>query len=143
MTTQTAQSTAAPSRETITHEEFLRQLAAQGVAKSGDYAFRCVCCGTVQSMRSWVAAGESPDTVERVIGFSCIGRRTRAGAWDAKKKGRRDVPGCDWTIGGLFGDLGRGIVVTHEGGERGCFPLATPEEAQELARRGGAPFRPE
>lgn len=127
----------------MTHEEFLARLVAQGVAKSGDYAFRCVCCGTVQSMRSWVVAGAKPDDAEGMIAFSCVGRQTRAGAWDPEVPSRRAVPGCDWTIGGLLGDLGRGIVVVRDGREHLRFPPATPEEAKELERRGGHAYRPE
>lgn len=136
----------APSdtRVRMTHEEFLTALAAQGVAMSGDYAFRCVVCGTVQSMRSWVAAGESTDTAEVSVGFSCVGRARSisAGAWD-DTPARRLVPGCDWTLGGLFGGLGREIVVTRAGKDHVRFQLASPAEAQELARRGGQSYRPD
>ena len=128
---------------TMTTDGFFAELDAQGVAKSADYAFRCVMCNTVQSMRSFVRAGATPETAEQQIGFSCVGRFTDAGAWNPKDAERAKVPGCDWTIGGLFGSLGRGVVVIREGRKHPRFHLATPEEAQTLAARGGEPFRPE
>ena len=124
-------------------DEFLAELEAQGVPKSGDYAFRCVMCNTVQSMRSLVRAGATPDTAEKQIGYSCVGRFTNAGPWTPKDVERAKVPGCDWTIGGLFGSLGRGVVVIRDGRKHPLFHLATPAEAQKLAAQGGEPFRPE
>lgn len=123
--------------ERITHKALLARLEAQGVKKSGDYAFRCVVCNTVQSMRSLKLAGCPDEHLEGCIGFSCVGRWTNAGPWTL---GSLQV-GCDWTIGGLFGALGRGIIVEFEGSDCARFDVATPEEAQELERRGGEPFR--
>lgn len=128
---------------TMTMDGFLAELEAQGVPKTGDYAFRCVMCNTVQSMRSFVRAGATPDTAEAQVGFSCVGRHTDAGPWDPKDAERAKVPGCDWTIGGLFGSLGRGVVVMRDGRSHPRFHLATPAEAQKLAAQGGEPFRPE
>lgn len=140
--TPSATPTVAP-RERLTIEQFHERLKAQGVPVN-DYAFRCVMCNTVQSMRSLVEIAKcDPDQVERVIGYSCFGRFTNAGAWDPKKAKRRAVPGCDWTCGGLFGAAGRGVIVVQDGVDHARFYIATPEEAAELARRAGQPFRPE
>lgn len=142
--TPTSSTTMIPdTRERLTIEQFHERLKAQGVPVN-DWAFRCVMCNTVQSMRSLVEVAKcSPEQAEGSIGYSCFGRFTKAGAWDSKKAKRRAVPGCDWTCGGLFGALGRGVVVTRDGVDHARFFIATPEEAAELARRAGQPFRPE
>jgi len=105
------------------------QAAAKALAdKGGDVPFVCVRCGTVQSMRSFVHLGTSADAAERAAGFSCVGRYA-AGV------------GCDWTCGGLLGDLGRGAeVTTPDGAKHARFPFGTREEADRLRAAGGAPF---
>lgn len=103
--------------------------AADALApKTGDVPFVCVRCHTVQSGRSFARAGLKAETIESVIGYSCIGRFTR----DA---------GCDWTCGDFLRDLGRGVdVVTPDGKTHTRFPFGTLEEAQRLSAAGGAPF---
>lgn len=123
--------------EPISYEDLFARLKAQGV-EPVDYAFRCIVCGAVQSMRSLTRAGATDDEAEIFIGYSCVGRLSGAGAW----KPGSSTPGCDWTIGGLLGSLGRGILVSRDGKTHARFYLASPEEAAELARRGGDPFLP-
>ena len=127
--------------ETLTREEFAARLTAQGVSRE-HLAFRCWMCGTVQSLRSFELAGVALASAEYQIGFSCVGRHTGAGAWDAQNPVRRAVPGCDWTLGGLLG--GGAIKLVGEGGkERWSFAVATPDEARALMGRGGRPDAPD
>lgn len=124
----------------ISHTTFLETLAAQGVAKSEDYAFRCPVCGTVQSARSLVAAGATKDRVSGLVGFSCEGRLTGVGPWpsakdkSAKAQQRRSQRGCDWTLGGLF-KIHNLEIETADGAVHPHFEIATPDEAQALAAR--------
>ena len=125
--------------EKITRQEAIARFKCQGVESHRDYATVCVICGTVQSMTSLVRAGAEKDKVGCFFGFSCEGRFTKAGPWpsptdkSAKAKKRRTVRGCDWTLGGLF-TLHKLEVIQDDGGERPCFEIATPEQAQQLAR---------
>lgn len=118
------------TRQRFTLDEFTATVKAQAPT-SDDVAFVCVFCRTVQSTRTLLAYGVSRASADRAIGYACIGRYQVP-----------DSIGCDWTCGGLFGDLGRGITVTTpDGREHTRFPLATAEEAAALAARGGIPFR--
>ena len=141
METVSPKSTPTDTREQLSVEEFHARLRAQGTSTFNHVAFRCVMCGTIQSMSSFVLAGHTSEEAERYIGFSCIGRSTGAGAWIQGDPKRAEIAGCDWTCGGLFGALGRGVVVLAGGNKHDRFWLATPEEAQELAKRNGFPFR--
>jgi hypothetical protein len=76
-------------------------------------------------MEDLINAGASPATVEKYIGFSCIGRFTNAGP---HKTGEPPGRGCDWTLGGLFG-LQKLEVVDEEGKHHPHFEPATAEEA--------------
>ena len=60
-------------RTTITVVEAHERMKAQGVDRA-DIAFVCPVCGTVQSMRSLIAAGAPPEKAETYVGFSCEGR---------------------------------------------------------------------
>lgn len=118
---------------TITVSQFHAEIEAQGVANGHrDYAFKCPICHTVQSMNSLVKAGCPASKVDNYIGFSCEGRFTEAGPWEDTPK-RRKVRGCDWTLGGLF-KLHELEVVTSDGDKHPRFEIATPEEAQALAK---------
>jgi len=117
--------------ERITVEEFQARLKAQGVPRQ-HLAFKCVMCGTVQSMASLIkaGAGKTEEQVEKYIGFSCVGRFTGAGSHV------KDTPpgkGCDWTLGGLlqFHEL---AIITPDGQVHKHFAIASPEEAQALMR---------
>ena len=60
--------------------DFHARMKAQGVEPNReDVAFVCPMCGTVQSMRSLIAAGVPAEKAENYIGFSCEGRWTDAG----------------------------------------------------------------
>lgn len=109
--------------------EFLAALKAQGVPRQ-HLAFRCVMCGTIQSMASLIraGAGKDQDAVERFLGFSCVGRWTNAGPHKPKTPPGR---GCDWTLGGLF-TIHQLEVIGEDGKVHPRFELATPEEAKAL-----------
>ena len=120
--------------ERITVSEFHARLKAQGVPNQNHAALVCPVCETVQSMASLVAAGATPEEAERCIGFSCEGRLTGAGPWSSKSAKRRAVRGCDWSLGGLFRIHGL-EVLTDDGVAHPRFVVASPEQAQALARR--------
>lgn len=118
----------------ITVEEFHAELRAQGVANHNDAALKCPICATVQSMNSLISAGLKPEEAERYIGFSCEGRFLGAKAAKRGKPASKLVRGCDWTLGGLF-KLHTLEIVTPDGRAHPRFEVATPEEAQALAKR--------
>lgn len=128
---------AAAGRRRITLDELHAELRAQGVSAREHFAFRCVCCGTIQSGTSLMRAGAGAtfDDVERWLGFSCVGRFTNAGP---RKKDDPPGRGCDWTLGGFF-TIHKLEVVTPDGKACPLFEPATPDEAQALERAAGGP----
>lgn len=118
----------------ITSEEFVAQLKAQGVPRR-HVALICPMCKTPQSMDCLIAAGagKTEDDVEGFIGFSCVGRWTKAGSPRKEPDGKP----CNWTLGGLLSM--HNLVVIHEGKKHPRFEPATREQAQALlASKGGA-----
>jgi hypothetical protein len=117
---------------TIPLEDFHAEVKAQGVSGREHVAFRCVLCKCVQSGRSLIEAGAGADmaSVEKYVGFSCVGRWTGAGAPRNKPDGKP----CDWTLGGLFGFADLYVSVPERAEPQASFELATPEEAQALER---------
>lgn len=115
---------------TMTVEEYHAALKLQGVPRD-DLAMICPMCRTVQSARDLIAAGAGADfaTVEKYLGFSCVGRFTGADSPRSKLDGRP----CDWTLGGLF-RLHK-LEVVADGEHHPRFELATPEEAQAHAQQ--------
>lgn len=116
---------------TILAAELHAEMKAQGAPTREDIAFKCVICGTVQSIRSLKAAGLTLDQAERQIGFSCEGRERGAGPAKDGKPGNPHVRGCDWSLGGLF-HLHRLEVTTPDGKTHPTFELATAAETIEL-----------
>jgi hypothetical protein len=116
----------------MTIPEFHEALKSQGVKRHEDFAFKCPICSTVQSGASLIAAGAGKtfDEVEPFVGFSCVGRFTNAGP---HKKNAPAGKGCDWTLGGFF-KLHCLEVVDDEGKHHPRFELASPEQAQSLAK---------
>lgn len=119
--------------KSMTLEEFHSALKAQCVPAREHLAMKCPMCKTVQSAADLIVAGAGPDfdSVEKYLGFSCVGRFTGAG------QPRKDPDGrpCNWTLGGLF-RVHQLEVVTPDGERHPRFELATPEEARDhLARR--------
>lgn len=118
----------------MTHEEFIAALKAQGVPNGMHAAFKCPMCGTIQSAadlmmaidkRCSVPPGSTTfEDVRRYIGYSCVGRFTgQKFTRECKGAGR----GCDWTLGGLF--KLHTLEVYKDGEAHPHFELATPEEA--------------
>lgn len=114
-------------RKTLTIEEFHSQLRAQGVPEE-HLAFVCPMCGTIQSGFDLIAAGAGPtmDSVEKYLGFSCVGRWTHHKP-PPEHKGTQS--GCNWTLGGLF-QFHVVEIRTPDGKLHPQFELATPEQAQ-------------
>lgn len=119
--------------KTMTLDEFLAALKAQGV-KRDDLAFVCPCCNTVQSATDLINANAGVDfeSVEKYLGFSCVGRF--AGAASPRKV--PDGKPCNWTLGGLF-QLHTLEVVTDDGKRHPHFEPATADQAQVNARKWG------
>ncbi|MDX1028891.1 hypothetical protein GOL90_28100 [Sinorhizobium medicae] len=115
--------------ETISLDEFRARLDAQGVSARKHLAFKCPMCSTVQSMQSLINAGAGPDegSVEKYIGFSCVGRFNGAAAPRKKPDGKP----CNWTLGGLL-RLHKMEIQTPDGERHPHFEVASPEEAKAL-----------
>lgn len=74
-----------------TEEEWLKKGKELFGEKRKDWQYVCPHCGTVQSATLFLENGISEtQTMQGVVGFSCIGRFT-----DKKI-------GCDWTCGGFL-----------------------------------------
>ncbi|SCX40568.1 VVA0879 family protein [Nitrosospira sp. Nsp1] len=115
------------TRQTMTLDEYVSALKAQGVPRD-HFAVKCPICETIQSASDLIAAGAGKDfdDVEMYLGFSCVGRFTKAGE---HKRGTAPGRGCNWTLGGLF-QVHELEVITPDGVHNPRFELATPEEAQ-------------
>lgn len=116
---------------TIKIEQFHAMLRAQGVPKE-HIAFKCPLCETIQSATDLirVGAGKTFDDVEKYLGFSCVGRWTKAGP---ALKGTPPGRGCDWTLGGLL-KMHKLEVETENGQHHPRFEPCTSEEAREHMR---------
>lgn len=112
---------------TITLAEFHAEVRAQDVPLH-QVAMVCPVCKTVQCANDLIAAGagQTFDEVEPFLGFSCVGRWTKAGP---HQPGTPPGKGCDWTLGGLL-RLHTLEVVTEDGQRHPRFELATPAEAK-------------
>jgi len=119
---------------TKTVEEMHAAFKAQGVPKE-HLAFICPMCGTVQSCQSLIkaGAGTTVEAVEHYIGFSCVGRWTKAGE-PPRKPIENNTKGCNWTLGGLF-KLHRLEVLLPNGDRQPSFEVASAEQAQALMER--------
>lgn len=110
----------------LTFEEFRSAVKAQGVDRI-NYAFKCPMCGTIQSASDLISAGAGADfeSVEKYLGFSCVGRFIGA----PSPRGKPDGKPCNWTLGGLF-MTHKLEVLTPDGKSHPHFEVATPEEAK-------------
>lgn len=111
----------------MTVAEFHAALSAQGVSAREHLALICPLCRCIQSAQDLIDAGAGADfdSVERYLGFSCVGR------WMGGKSPRANPDGkpCDWTLGGLF-PLHELVVLTGDGERHPRFLPATAEQAQ-------------
>lgn len=95
-----------------------------------DWAFVCPMCLCVQSARDFYRA--DPDTfltfdeVEKVLGFSCVGRYLGA----SSPRPTPDGAPCNWTLGGLF-QTHKLVVAAPDGTEHPRFEPAPPEAAKQ------------
>ena len=110
----------------MTLEEFHAALRQQA-ARREDIAFICPMCKCIQSSRDLIAAGAGADfdSIEKYLGFSCVGRFSGAPGPRRKPDGKP----CDWTLGGLlsFHEL---EVITPDGKTHPRFALASKEESE-------------
>ena len=85
--------------QTMTVKEFREICKGQGVPKE-KIQFVCPLCGTIQCAQDLIdaGAGKNFDDVSIYLGFSCVGRFTKAGPPRKKQDGKP----CNWTLGGLF-----------------------------------------
>jgi len=120
--------------KTMTVEEFHDALRDQEVPRE-HFAFVCPMCGTVQSATDLINAGAGKDfaDVSRYLGYSCVGRFTKAGPPRKSPDGKP----CNWTLGGLF-QMHTFEVVDEEGKHFPHFEPATKEAANGHMRLEGA-----
>lgn len=86
----------------ISLEEFRLQ------SESAGYRFVCPMCGNVATPQEFKAAGADPERAAR----ECIGR-----TMDPMPKPKKGKKPCDWAAFGLFGNLGRGLLVKMPNGK--------------------------
>jgi hypothetical protein len=111
----------------MTVDEFHAAFKAQGAVSPLDIVLVCPACGTPQSARDFLLAdqGKTFEEIERLLGWSCIGRFTGAPAPRAKPDGKP----CNWTLGGLL-KLHTLEVIDDDGVVHMRFEPASPEVAQ-------------
>jgi len=114
--------------QVMPHEEW----HAEGKRRFGDdprkWLFVCPMCHTPQSAEDFYRAGFTAGTgeVNKVLGFSCIGRWTGAPPYDPGSPAGR---GCDWTLGGLF-TIHRLEIIFPDGERQPCFEFAEASATQ-------------
>ena len=92
----------------MTHQEWAAEAVRRFGPNAKDWKFVCPVCGYVQSMRDFETQTDlSLEEIERVIGFSCIGRWMEHLDESAEKscfERDRVVAGgpCNYAGGGLF-----------------------------------------
>jgi hypothetical protein len=83
--------------------------------KSGDWRFVCPVCGHSQSARDFKDLGVPEAEINKIVGYSCIGRRTGARtSFDGKTRP------CNYAGGGLF-KLNPVRVFDEKGNEEDYF----------------------
>jgi hypothetical protein len=83
-----------------------------------EWKFVCPNCGRVTAVKEFKPFGAEPSDAYQ----NCIGR------FNGKGGGGKDTAnGCDWAAYGLFGTLGLGAVVRHDGGDVQVFDFAEKE----------------
>jgi len=95
-----------------------------------NWKFRCPMCNKVQTAQDLIDAGIKRDKVDLYIGFSCIGRFNGKGKSPLKSKAANFPDGCDWTLGGLLGGMGREITIIKDGKEHHRFEFADDYEIE-------------
>ena len=85
-----------------------------------DWKFICPACGRVNTGEEFKEAGAEPDDMY----CNCIGRFNGHMVPASKSKGH----GCDWAAYGLFGTMGKGVIVVKpDGKEFEVFDFAPAE----------------
>jgi hypothetical protein len=116
-------------------QEFHAAIKDQNVPRE-HLAFRCPCCGTVQSAADLISAGAGDDfeSVSRFLGFSCVGRFTGAGS---PRKAPDGKP-CNWTLGGLFQRHSLEVIDEHGVNHPHFEPVTESEAKNHMLGDGGA-----
>jgi hypothetical protein len=86
--------------ETMTHDEWTQKGKDLFGKKPEDWKFKCVSCGTVQSIQDFIDAGLVRKDAIAAAYQECIGRHVKD-------------KGCDWALYGLFKI--HELEVTHNG----------------------------
>ena len=90
----------------------LQEWISKGEALFGknieDWKFVCPACGHIASVKEFTELGVDADYAKG----NCIGRLTGKGS-----PVEGDNSGCNWTAGGLFGTLGKGVKVSRPDGK--------------------------
>jgi hypothetical protein len=115
--------------KTITQAELCAEMERRFGPDAKAWKFFCPMCKTPQSASDFYAAGFKPGTgeVNKYLGFSCIGRFTKAGP---HQPGQPPGRGCNWTLGGLF-QIHQMEVVLPNGQKSPCMEIAPAEEKVE------------
>ena len=79
-----------------------------------DWKYACPACGRVNAGREFEAVGATPNDSYS----TCIGRHNGKGVGGHKRGEPPPESGCDWAAFGLFGTLGKGYVVSSDGGNK-------------------------
>lgn len=123
------------SRRQISYDDF----RAEAVKRFGEdprhWKFVCPACGTKQSPADLLATGKfvpGSGQVNKVVGYSCIGRFTGQGddGIAAKNRGLAWDKGCNWTLGGLL-QIHDIELIDEDGEAHPHFDLAPTEVCDE------------
>lgn len=101
-----------------------------GIKLYGDkiinWKFICPMCRKIQTAQDLLDCGIDRDKLDGYIGFSCIGRFNGKGLpfLSSSRKEDNFPHGCDWTLGGLFGGMGKEITIIKDGKDMSRFDFA-------------------
>lgn len=102
----------------ITFEEWEKEGESLFGKDKREWKFVCPNCKHIQCFNDFLKIGIDEETINNVIGFSCIGRFMK----DCKGELGNKIAPCNYAGGGLFGL--NPIVVIHEKKEYNCFDFA-------------------
>lgn len=107
-----------------TYSEWLQEGRKRFGEDIKKWKFVCPACGHIQSVSDFVSLGLDPNNAFQ----ECIGRHNG----NAKPAHEHSVDGCDWCSYGLFGTLGKGIIViTEDGKQMEVFDFAQAESEED------------
>lgn len=100
--------------KTVSEATFRKEIRAQGVPTE-QITMKCANCGLLHCAQDLLDAGaaENLEDVFKYLGFSCVGRWSKA-------------VGCDWTLGGLFKIHDYEVIPDEESEEEEPQPMFRP-----------------